>query len=536
MKYNWTCIGVTHEYWSSDVGLGKEKISEIFIDDVGDGGCKSDKYHRDIQLLLNGLDAEPNNHRYMFYLANSYFCVGRYDRAVMWYKKRVSINEWEEERWYSMYKLAMCYKKMGKSKKFQSRMIKAYNTRPTRTEPLYYLSQYYREKGMNTIACKFAEIGLETDDCNDELFCETVPKKYGFLQEISITGFYNEKTRSKGFSAINQLLLSRHVPTHVKKEAENNLVFYVQKLPSSSFEFIVDTPCKRSVKYKQMNTSVTECGSLAIVRTVNYDQVDCVYDIHDSKGLIRTENILYNLVDKTGINLFTSKNTKRNYKPIKQKVRGLEDARIFLHGDEVWFTCTLTDANPDDYLPKIGLCKLSGKWDSSKLSFTGTGEITDIHLLNGPDAGRCEKNWLPFSKDGKISLIYNYEPYIVYDVESDFSIKPRYSSRINMDLSSLRGSACPIKFNDGYVAVVHHVVFNGSKRVYLHRLLFMNNEMVPEGLSVPFYLIEKGIEFVMGCFYRDGILNILAGIKDSSTHWFQMTNDDLSQLMGKKQS
>lgn len=38
----------------------------VWIDDRGDGGCKSDKFERDARLLAQGLNEEPNNVRYMF--------------------------------------------------------------------------------------------------------------------------------------------------------------------------------------------------------------------------------------------------------------------------------------------------------------------------------------------------------------------------------------------------------------------------------------------------------------------------------------
>ena len=50
MSFNWKCIGVTHEYWNGE-NLGTITKDKIYINDVGDGGCKSDKTPRDIRLL-----------------------------------------------------------------------------------------------------------------------------------------------------------------------------------------------------------------------------------------------------------------------------------------------------------------------------------------------------------------------------------------------------------------------------------------------------------------------------------------------------
>jgi hypothetical protein len=68
LAHNWRCVGVTHEYWD---GADCEALETVYIDDVGDGGCKDDKFIRDERLLKQGLEEEPNNERYMFYLAQT---------------------------------------------------------------------------------------------------------------------------------------------------------------------------------------------------------------------------------------------------------------------------------------------------------------------------------------------------------------------------------------------------------------------------------------------------------------------------------
>ena len=73
--------GVTHEFVQTPNGTQYEYLdrSQIFIEDIGDGGAKSDKFERDIRLLLKGLEDNPNNDRYTFYLANSYRDHGDHD-------------------------------------------------------------------------------------------------------------------------------------------------------------------------------------------------------------------------------------------------------------------------------------------------------------------------------------------------------------------------------------------------------------------------------------------------------------------------
>lgn len=91
MDYDWKCIGVTHEYWNSNDNklLNKDKI---YINDVGDGGCKTDKISRDIRLLEQGIKDEPNNARYYFYLAQSYKDNGEFKKSIEHYKIRIKLG------------------------------------------------------------------------------------------------------------------------------------------------------------------------------------------------------------------------------------------------------------------------------------------------------------------------------------------------------------------------------------------------------------------------------------------------------------
>jgi glycosyltransferase involved in cell wall biosynthesis len=86
--------GVTHEYVKTPphTKYGSIEKNVLFIHDIGDGGSKTDKFERDITLLKKGLDAEPNNDRYTFYLANSYRDAGQPLNAIETYKKRIQIG------------------------------------------------------------------------------------------------------------------------------------------------------------------------------------------------------------------------------------------------------------------------------------------------------------------------------------------------------------------------------------------------------------------------------------------------------------
>ena len=67
--------------------------------------------------MLDGIKDEPTNTRYHFYLANSYYDTSSYEIASQYYIKRIELGGWIEEKWYSNYKLGLCYYKMNQIEK-----------------------------------------------------------------------------------------------------------------------------------------------------------------------------------------------------------------------------------------------------------------------------------------------------------------------------------------------------------------------------------------------------------------------------------
>src|SRR5690349_19216101 len=100
--------GVTHEYL--DVPGGVEELEGAWYIDHATGSNRVDKFERDIRLLREGLEKEPDNHRYWFYLAQSQRDAGKTREAAATYKKRAEMGGWDEEAWYARLAQARCLK------------------------------------------------------------------------------------------------------------------------------------------------------------------------------------------------------------------------------------------------------------------------------------------------------------------------------------------------------------------------------------------------------------------------------------------
>ena len=178
MAKAWICRGVTHEYWGLDytspekILLNHEKThnqaviqSELWIDDVSDGGCKTDKLERDIRLLTAALDDaedEMIKSRYYFYLAQSYVGIKDYDKAIKFYKKRIEFGGWYEELWCSCFYIASCLRSMeAPLTETEEWCLKAFETNSNRSEPLCFLCEIFYKKGNYEKAWYYLNMGID---------------------------------------------------------------------------------------------------------------------------------------------------------------------------------------------------------------------------------------------------------------------------------------------------------------------------------------------------------------------------------------
>ncbi|MBA3721553.1 MAG: glycosyltransferase [Parachlamydiaceae bacterium] len=495
----WECVGVTHEYWSCKVPHNGTPIATLWIDDQNDGGSKSDKYERDIRLLTQGLKDEPDNERYHFYLAQSYKCLKQYDDAIKWYKSRIDKGGWKEEIWYSKLMIAEIYDEMGQWDNALQWYLEAYQYHPGRAEPLQKISTHYRNNSQHNLACMFAKQGLRIPYPTDEiLFISHPVYDYQFDEELSIAAFYTED-KDEGYEALNNLLLNKKVPYHVKEQAYKNLLFYVQNIQNATFIPIsINLPLIRegsTLKYNPMNPSIqkTNKGYNLICRTVNYVQKGAkeftVLDDNDPTKTIRTRNFLVQY--DPNFNILSEREIIENLprERIKNRpIEGLEDCRIFEYKNSSWFTCGSTDVNPTGQ-PSISLCKLSDKQTGKNV------EVEKLVPFKGPDANRCEKNWGSFVKNNELLLLYSYNPFVIYkpnvqtgECETYLRYDPKH------DFSYFRGSAAPIPFDNGYLMLAHEVVFK-DQRFYTHRFLYADKDFNITKASKPFTFRHQGVEF-----------------------------------------
>lgn len=536
----WVCVGATHEYWSCKFHCSEEKINTLSIDDRNDGGSKADKFERDVRLLTKELEEQPGNTRSMFYLATSYHCLEQFEEAIKWYKTYIDHGSWFEEVWYSKYMIGTIYEELEQWELALAYYLEAFQTNPGRSEPLQRISKHYRQNSQYELAYFFAKQGSEIPFPDDQsLFISFPVYSYLFDEDLSICAFYTPH-KEEGFAAVNRLMLKKDVPYYIKEQAYHNVLFYIDYLPNASYMPIeIELPYIREglgAHYVPMNPSIkkTDEGYDVNCRTVNYMQIGAKHfkslDILDPSETIRTRNFFLQY-DKN-LTLLSQQEIvddlpRHHYK--NRNIEGLEDCRLFDYEGSVWFTCTTLDTNPYGQ-PQVSACKLSDDRSSATIS------VEKLLPIAGPDLSRCEKNWLPFVKNDEFHVIYSYEPFIIYKpLLDDFYPRADKNAQVvnrstGFDLSRFSGSAPPIAFDDGYLLMVHETVYEDT-RIYLHRFVFLDQDLNITKLSKPFIYLHKGIEYCCGIAtdHLENVLVMTVGIEDREAYFCYV---DLNTVRG----
>ncbi len=226
-KLDWKYEGVLHEY----IGIPPDRSSS-HLDNVltiytyeGARSKDPDKFKKDAAVFEAALKEEPNNHRYVFYLAQSYFDAHEYELAQQNYLKRAQMGGWDQEVFWSLLRVALLNEILKKPKEV---IINGYFTahmfRPTRVEPLYHLARYCREKEDFQSAYNFSKLGLRLPETHDILFYQKWMSDYGLALEASIAAYWTGKYGE--CKELSKSLLQRDdLPDDTRKHVKNNLEF-----------------------------------------------------------------------------------------------------------------------------------------------------------------------------------------------------------------------------------------------------------------------------------------------------------------------
>ena len=103
------------------------------------------RHGRDIEILLQEHKKYPKDTRIIFYIANTYLSLGKYDDSLLFYKKRIKLakEKNEHEVYMSFYRIGIIYDFKKDWTNAEKYYMQAYNMRPFRAEPIYQIAKHY---------------------------------------------------------------------------------------------------------------------------------------------------------------------------------------------------------------------------------------------------------------------------------------------------------------------------------------------------------------------------------------------------------
>jgi glycosyltransferase involved in cell wall biosynthesis len=253
---NWVYTGVLHEYAENptkqaDNSLKQGRLnSEGYHVDARTMGARNvgiepiDKYKKDAELFLSCLtnkddpNYEPDNTRYHFYIAQSYFDSKQWAEASEWYIKRAELGGWEEEVFYSLFRVAICSSLQEDPwEKTMQYFLSAWNYRPVRAEPIYQIARIYRLSGHPRLGYLFAKQAQAIPfPHQDILFLANEVWDWQIDDEISSTAFYVGKFQ-EGYDACMKLLKENKFPESERGRIMGNLEQYQMKMAEQQQQF-----------------------------------------------------------------------------------------------------------------------------------------------------------------------------------------------------------------------------------------------------------------------------------------------------------
>lgn len=236
--------GVTHEY--VDVPGGTQTLQGAWFIDHATGSNRVVKFERDISLLLGGLEQEPENARYWFYLAQSYRDAGRLREALDAYAKRAEMGGWIEEVFESLYAAGHIKEQLGyPDAEIIGTHLKAYDARPGRAESLHAAAHYCRNHGMHRLGYMIGKTALAIPQPSDGLFVVPWIYEYGALDEFSVNAYWAGHYE-ESLEACDRLLREAKFPADTRERIEKNRDFARKKIAERHLPATAPQPAIRA--------------------------------------------------------------------------------------------------------------------------------------------------------------------------------------------------------------------------------------------------------------------------------------------------
>jgi glycosyltransferase involved in cell wall biosynthesis len=218
--------GVVHEYLECAEPFRVELLPGWHVRSISDSARNREgtkKYLRDAAVLEAALVDEPENARYVFYLAQSYRDGGRPDRALGFYEKRAVMGSFEEEAWYAQYQIGAVRETLGDVDGALLAYLKAFDRRPFRAETMHAAARLCRQEKRWGSALAFARMAIAVPrPATDVLFLDDAVYTWRSLDEYGVAASWTGAL-AEAVSAFEHVLSCATLPPGERGRIEANV-------------------------------------------------------------------------------------------------------------------------------------------------------------------------------------------------------------------------------------------------------------------------------------------------------------------------
>jgi len=524
------CIGATHEYWNVH---NRTSWDDPYINDIGDGGSKADKFPRDARLLEAELVLAPNHDRTLFYLGQTYKCMNRWQDAITILERRVEVGGWDEEIYMALIYIGECHEHLKNDAVATHAWLRAWQRCPGRSEAAMCLVEFYRKKPdmqfvammflEKLLACQGVKLQMAVPPKKDySLFVNHRKVSHDMWNELAILAFYSDH-KADASAAIDAMSLRKDLDWNFR----NNLLGYQKwyDVPLATIRMKrLRLPAELAPWRDEPDASIWETHNPSIrlsgrgtyeatLRCANYWTTDAkTWPQRGRAPKIITRTVVCELgtdfavaSDPAPFELQIPASAIVNP---NTTVQGIEDVRMM-----AGTTKRVLSGNS----PQIS------EYDKPQVCFMGYDCSGAVSLEVRPTPfgaqGQCQKNWLPFEYQAKsayvhLSLdaseanfpksayVYSIHPFLVYTFDNQILKNWQPDANGPLTLDSLRGGAAPVPWqsaahpDEAYVMVTHFCHYNDGRRRYWSRFITLRADLTPARLSKMVRFTGTDIEYV----------------------------------------
>lgn len=228
--YRWEAP--VHEYLVPTIPTTSAFVDLFILLARKEGGrtVKGDSSRRDIEMFEEYLKEKPNDPRTYFYLAQTYGENGQLEKAIEFYRKRMTMGGFYQEKYIAALRSGRFLKSMGKVDEAMEIWEEGRKIVPQRLEIPYEMMTLLKSKENHKEAYF---IGLEAYNkfryTTSHLFIEEGIYHWRFFMEFSVVAYYSQNY-DIAYEVGKRLANEFKYPPEQGKIVEQNLRFFKQKV------------------------------------------------------------------------------------------------------------------------------------------------------------------------------------------------------------------------------------------------------------------------------------------------------------------